>query len=60
MRLIGLTVGLTLAPLAARAQPAARVYRIGLLGGSSPTSPEASHVWAEFFQGLRELGYVEG
>ena len=43
-----------------KAQPAAKVYRIGLLGGSSPTSPEASHVWAGFFQGLRQLGYVEG
>jgi len=47
-------------PLAADAQPAAKVYRIGLLAGYSPTSPEASHVWDGFFQGLRELGYVEG
>ena len=28
--------------------------------GSSKTSPEASHVWAGFFQDLRELGCVEG
>jgi ABC-type uncharacterized transport system substrate-binding protein len=64
MRLIGLAVvlavGLTLAPLAAEGQPAAKVYRIGLLGGSTPSSPEAAHVWGGFFQGLRELGYVEG
>ena len=64
MRLIGLAVVLVvscvLAPLTAEAQPAVKVYRIGLLGGSSPTSPEASHVCAGFFQGLRELGYVEG
>ena len=34
--------------------------RIGILGGSLPTSPAASHIWGAFFQGLRELGYVEG
>jgi putative ABC transport system substrate-binding protein len=48
------------APLGAEAQAPARVFRIGLLGGSPPNSPEASHVWAAFFQGLRDLGYVEG
>ncbi len=52
--------GLLAAPLTADAQPAAKVYRIGLLGGYSPTSKESSHVWEGFFQGLRELGYVEG
>jgi len=54
------SLGLFAAPLVAEAQSPARVFRIGLLGGSSPTSPEASHVWAGFFQGLRELGYLEG
>ena len=53
-------VGVLVAPGAVEAQSVAKVYRIGLLGGSSPTSPEASHVWAAFFQGLRERGYVEG
>jgi putative ABC transport system substrate-binding protein len=61
---VRLTVIVTLAllavPLVAGAQPAAKVYRIGLLGGSPPTSPEASRLWEGFFQGLRELGYVEG
>jgi hypothetical protein len=47
-------------PLVAAAQSPAKVFRIGLLGGSSPTSPEASRVWAGLLQGLRELGYVEG
>src|SRR6266508_5926916 len=47
-------------PMVAQAQPPVKVFRLGLLGGSTPTSPEASHVWAGFFQGLRELGYVEG
>jgi len=41
-------------------QAAAKVFRIGILAGSSPNSPEASHIWEGFFLGLRELGYVEG
>jgi putative ABC transport system substrate-binding protein len=55
-----LALALLAAPLAAEAQQTGKVARIGLLGGSSPTSPEASHLWEAFFQGLRELGYVEG
>lgn len=43
------------APLAAEAQRAERVYRIGFL---SPTSPDPRR--DAFLQGLRELGYVEG
>jgi putative ABC transport system substrate-binding protein len=58
--IVTLALAVVTAPLAADAQPAAKVYRIGLLGGSPPTSPEAAHVWEGFFQGLRELGYVEG
>ena len=48
------------APLVAEAQAPAKAYRIGLLGGSPPDSPEAVHLWGGFFQVLRELGYVEG
>jgi putative ABC transport system substrate-binding protein len=47
-------------PAIARAQAPARAHRIGFLGGSSPDSPEARHVWAAFLQELRELGYAEG
>jgi putative ABC transport system substrate-binding protein len=56
-----LAVFLLAVPLAAEAQPAAKVYRIGLLGGGSPpTAPEAASRLGEgFSQGLRELGYVE-
>ena len=37
------------------------MYRLGLLGGSPPTAHEASaRLWEAFFDGLRELGYVEG
>jgi putative ABC transport system substrate-binding protein len=54
------SLSLLAAPLVVEAQPAAKVFRLGLLGGSTPTSPEAAHVWGGFFQGLREFGYVEG
>jgi putative ABC transport system substrate-binding protein len=54
------SLGMAAAPLLARAQPAAKAFRIGLLGASSPTSAEARHVWSGFFDGMRELGYVEG
>jgi ABC-type uncharacterized transport system substrate-binding protein len=59
--LLAFLSGAVTAPVAARAQRARKVYRIGLLGGSSPTAHEASaRLWDAFFQGLRELGYVEG
>jgi putative ABC transport system substrate-binding protein len=46
---------LLVAPAAAEAQRAERVYLIGFV---SPTSPGARNV--AFMHGLRELGYVEG
>jgi putative ABC transport system substrate-binding protein len=48
--------GLLAAPLVAEAQPAAKIYRIGVLSpGTAPPGPlEALR------QGLRELGYDEG
>ncbi len=39
-------------------QPAAKVYRIGLLGGGSPST--AKNNVEGLRQGLRDLGYVEG
>jgi putative tryptophan/tyrosine transport system substrate-binding protein len=59
-RPIGLLValGFFCAPLAAEAQPSAKVPRIGLLSVLSPALGESK---AESFrQGLRELGYIEG
>jgi putative ABC transport system substrate-binding protein len=50
--------GLIAAPLAARAQQAGKVHRIGFLGNSTPAH-EANLV-GPFREGLRELGYVEG
>ena len=47
-------------PLGAQAQQAAKVWRIGVLAGSAPSTPEASRPWEALFEGLRELGYIEG
>ena len=52
--------GLLAGPRAVEAQRVAKVYRIGLLGGSPPNSPGGRRAWEGFFQGMRELGYVEG
>jgi putative tryptophan/tyrosine transport system substrate-binding protein len=54
--LMTLALGLLVAPLAAEAQPPAKVPRIGFLR-ASPASPCRLD---SFAQGLRELGYVEG
>ena len=54
----GVTVGLVAAPLAAAAQPARKVWRIGYL---SVVSVETDRSWVTAFRdGLRELGYREG
>jgi ABC-type uncharacterized transport system substrate-binding protein len=49
--------GLLAAPLAAEAQQAAKIARIGFLSLNVSASP---HVLEPFLQGLRDLGYVEG
>jgi ABC-type uncharacterized transport system substrate-binding protein len=49
--------GILAAPLAAEAQQAAKIARIGLLGGSLAGK---SHMTEAFLQGLRDLGYIEG
>jgi len=45
------------APLAAEAQQAAKIARIGYLAGDLAAGP---HLHEAFRQGLRDLGYVEG
>jgi len=52
-----LVLGLLTSPLAAEAQQAAKVPRIGWLG-ADPDS--GRHMRETFLQGLRDLGYVEG
>src|SRR5262245_64885475 len=46
-------------PLAAEAQPAARIPRIGILSPAPSTATSASP-FPEFREALRSLGYVEG
>src|SRR5712692_2403750 len=48
--------GIVVAPLAAEAQQAGKVYRIGYLSIASGPSPRTEALR----QGLRELGYIEG
>jgi hypothetical protein len=52
----GLTVGALYASLAVLAQPAERVYRIGILGDKASDSSE-SHRWQTFRAGLRDRGW---
>ena len=54
----GVVGGLLAAPLAARAQRAGEVYRIGYL--STPTRESVEHGLDAFLQKLRELGWVDG
>jgi putative tryptophan/tyrosine transport system substrate-binding protein len=44
-------------PLAARAQQAQKIYRIGLL---SPGSAVPTMLLGAFIEGLRQLGWIEG
>jgi ABC-type uncharacterized transport system substrate-binding protein len=64
MRVIGLAVvvvvGLVLAPTAAGAQQAEKVYRIGYLAQGSGSGAASLRPLEGFRQGLRELGWVEG
>ena len=48
------------ASFAADAPQAGKVWRIGFLGNSPPTTPGVEHLWDAFHQELRERGYVEG
>jgi putative ABC transport system substrate-binding protein len=57
-RLLALSAALLAAPLAAEAQQARKVHRIGYIAGTA--APAAAHLVEAFRQGLRDLGYVEG
>jgi putative ABC transport system substrate-binding protein len=52
-----LALAFVVAPLAAEAQAAGKVYRIGVLSGASSSDP-VDH--PAFLKALRELGYVPG
>jgi putative ABC transport system substrate-binding protein len=57
-RFIATVVGVILAPLAAEAQQAGKVRRIGYL--SAPTRASVENALQAFLRTLRELGWVEG
>ncbi len=58
--IVTLALGLLAAPLAAEAQQAKTVHRIGILLTGAPELPLTRALFDAFRQGLRELGYVEG
>ena len=57
-----LVLALLAAPLAAAAQPAQRVYRVGIIGSdpAALTSPNVAAYYETLRAGLRDHGYVEG
>src|SRR5712691_5072245 len=57
--IVTLALGLLVVPLAVEAQPSAKVPRIGLLSGFSPSDQGPNRV-DTFRQGLQDLGYREG
>jgi putative ABC transport system substrate-binding protein len=57
--IVTLTLSLLAAPLTAKAQSLAQVPRIGWLASGFPPS-EAARQQSPFWQGLHELGWVEG
>ena len=58
---ITLLGGVALAwPLAARAEQADRIRRVGVLMGYAETDPQAKALLAEFTQAVSEFGWVEG
>ena len=55
---VGALIGGSLAaPMAAHAQQAGRVPKIGILANLRGGVPD---LWGAFIEGLKELGYVEG
>ena len=55
-----LVLTLLAAPLAAEAQQAGKVYRIGMLWTGSPEAPLGQALLDEFRHGHREHGYTDG
>lgn len=55
-----LVLGLLAAPLAAEAQGAGRMWRVGVLVTLPRPVPASPHAYNAFLQELRDLGYVEG
>ena len=59
--IVVLALGILAGPLAADAQQPGKVYRIGGLGGVSPSTPTYERDWGGgFSEGLRASGYILG
>jgi len=59
-RFVGASTCFLLAlPILADAQQPQKVWRIGYLGTTPPTTPEAARIWDAFRQALQDRGYVE-
>jgi putative ABC transport system substrate-binding protein len=62
--IVTLTLGLLIAPLAAAARPPGKISHIGVLSALfppvDPEGPQRSPFWHPFWQGMRELGWMEG
>ena len=58
--IVTLTLSMLAVPLAALAQPAGKIPKIGFLHHSSANSQLEARNFEAFQQGLRELGYIEG
>ena len=57
--LAGTGAVLLAAPLAAEAQPAGKVYHVGIFGERA-SDPSEARLWQAFRLGLGELGWIEG
>jgi putative tryptophan/tyrosine transport system substrate-binding protein len=58
--ILALALGVLVVPRATEAQPPAKVYRIGVLAQGSAAAPGTMRFFEPFYQGLHDLGYVEG
>ena len=58
--LIGIFVGLVALTTFSAAQPAAKVFRVGILSNVPLEDPQGPLLWGEFMRGMRERGYEEG
>jgi hypothetical protein len=60
MRLIGLVLVIILSvPLAAEAQQAGKIAKVGTLGPPITDDPEYRKLWEAFTGGLRDYGWIE-
>jgi len=58
--LIGIVVALVALNAPAAAQPATKVFRVGILSNVPLDDPQGRLLWGEFMRGMRERGYEEG